>query len=67
MLRNRCASTRPTAISTVLNEVLSLNAQEYGIVVNADAELYVLNEVLSLNAQEYAEQRMNSAAPSSPQ
>ena len=35
-----------------LNEVLSLNAQEYDAVTNAHWQFVVLNEVLSLNAQE---------------
>ena len=36
----------------VLNEVLSLNAQEYGRASLGATRLVLLNEVLSLNAQE---------------
>ena len=39
-------------VATLLNEVLSLNAQEFGGEVTALEEFYILNEVLSLNAQE---------------
>ena len=38
-------------IFSILNEVLSLNAQESRLTMLADA-MEVLNEVLSLNAQE---------------
>ncbi len=38
----------------ILNEVLSLNAQEYQELSRILESLAVLNEVLSLNAQEYA-------------
>ena len=36
-----------------LNEVLSLNAQEFLLVISVPTPLPLLNEVLSLNAQEY--------------
>ena len=50
MLRNtsRRSESWPRSF---LNEVLSLNAQEY-LVVNKSANNFILNEVLSLNAQE---------------
>ena len=41
----------------VLNEVLSLNAQESVRRPHATAKLIFLNEVLSLNAQEYFDAR----------
>ena len=52
MLRNR--SDRCTGSNTrdVLNEVLSLNAQEW-IMVPVSTTTTLLNEVLSLNAQEF--------------
>ena len=52
MLRNarRC---RPTLSANFLNEVLSLNAQEFKIGDKAKICGWLLNEVLSLNAQEY--------------
>ena len=37
----------------LLNEVLSLNAQEYTLADMLDGLVSILNEVLSLNAQEY--------------
>ena len=37
---------------SVLNEVLSLNAQEFPLIIPNMAVLGLLNEVLSLNAQE---------------
>ena len=39
-------------VKWVLNEVLSLNAQESAIGAVANQMSYILNEVLSLNAQE---------------
>ena len=39
-------------INIILNEVLSLNAQESGVVFNYAVNMSILNEVLSLNAQE---------------
>ena len=43
-----------TATISLLNEVLSLNAQEYmRFVVSSAAGMAFLNEVLSLNAQEF--------------
>ena len=53
MLRNdgACPSARPDC--NVLNEVLSLNAQESGSMLrHASFHCSLLNEVLSLNAQE---------------
>ena len=37
----------------ILNEVLSLNAQEYTALIGASMPALILNEVLSLNAQEF--------------
>ena len=50
MLRNRWALSRMTRVP-FLNEVLSLNAQEFHIHQRCGQALF-LNEVLSLNAQE---------------
>ena len=52
MLRNYWANSARVAWASVLNEVLSLNAQESGVVTGIKAGSSVLNEVLSLNAQE---------------
>ena len=38
---------------SVLNEVLSLNAQEFECASDSSRHYGILNEVLSLNAQEY--------------
>ena len=51
MLRNRDAPYCPTS-STLLNEVLSLNAQESIPRSLSTSRRRILNEVLSLNAQE---------------
>ena len=53
MLRNYIRPLHRHPAILVLNEVLSLNAQELLSVIGADAQfLHLLNEVLSLNAQE---------------
>ena len=52
MLRNRCCRPVPIPCS-FLNEVLSLNAQEFLFSSCAASAFAILNEVLSLNAQEY--------------
>ena len=52
MLRNRRIPVQNFTLS-VLNEVLSLNAQEYYRVTETGELEVVLNEVLSLNAQEF--------------
>ena len=54
MLRNTSGTAAdPTVPSGILNEVLSLNAQEYFIALLwMQAGGLLLNEVLSLNAQE---------------
>ena len=52
MLRNASRTPRSPPAGTVLNEVLSLNAQESRILILIIVPLSVLNEVLSLNAQE---------------
>ena len=52
MLRNCSGPVRACSFSDVLNEVLSLNAQEYPRNRTAGKHCRFLNEVLSLNAQE---------------
>ena len=52
MLRNLIAGSRLTRYC-LLNEVLSLNAQELSFCGADDAFAFLLNEVLSLNAQEF--------------
>ena len=41
-----------------LNEVLSLNAQEFSSQDEAGSSCVLLNEVLSLNAQEFVERKL---------
>ena len=54
MLRNRVIVGAKMQLVVVLNEVLSLNAQESGSHRSYRHQPWsVLNEVLSLNAQEY--------------
>ena len=43
---------RNRPINNILNEVLSLNAQEFTKSIPRSESAYILNEVLSLNAQE---------------
>ena len=65
MLRN-IYTTVPLHLPDVLNEVLSLNAQELSIQSALHVNLTILNEVLSLNAQESVwqqSQALNSQAP----
>ena len=52
MLRNECDCLIPCAQVNILNEVLSLNAQEYAKGPYSQVKEWFLNEVLSLNAQE---------------
>ena len=52
MLRNTYIDERETKDCELLNEVLSLNAQELGVRRPVVRALAFLNEVLSLNAQE---------------
>ena len=52
MLRNRQRPEGWPPPCRLLNEVLSLNAQESGYVLLSLVFRFVLNEVLSLNAQE---------------
>ena len=52
MLRNHNGSNRDAGLRAVLNEVLSLNAQEWPQAPSRTRRPNVLNEVLSLNAQE---------------
>ena len=51
MLRNQCNATT-CGRNGFLNEVLSLNAQEYDTPLKKYTLCVFLNEVLSLNAQE---------------
>ena len=51
MLRN-FATSKPTVQANILNEVLSLNAQEFHLLAGMPVCYIFLNEVLSLNAQE---------------
>ena len=53
MLRNSDVASCPV-FSDVLNEVLSLNAQESQKLTRVPRRTRLLNEVLSLNAQEFA-------------
>ena len=52
MLRNLWNVSSPPISWSILNEVLSLNAQECVTTANTNATAALLNEVLSLNAQE---------------
>ena len=51
MLRNKTLQAL-NAQDMILNEVLSLNAQEFLLLMTARPRRKFLNEVLSLNAQE---------------
>ena len=53
MLRNGRSSGRICQFAGFLNEVLSLNAQEYELAAPSGVRYLLLNEVLSLNAQEF--------------
>ena len=53
MLRNKIKGITGGAALAVLNEVLSLNAQESRRRLKATSLTALLNEVLSLNAQEW--------------
>ena len=53
MLRNSAESVTLPDTLTILNEVLSLNAQEFVRHIPTHIRSTFLNEVLSLNAQEY--------------
>ena len=52
MLRNCIAGVYTLSLLSVLNEVLSLNAQELSQLWDSVTQTLILNEVLSLNAQE---------------
>ena len=52
MLRNQAVMRQIMRFVFVLNEVLSLNAQEWRVAFLRTPILCFLNEVLSLNAQE---------------
>ena len=52
MLRNIIKFARAVRFVFLLNEVLSLNAQEFAFVLLVLSAVAFLNEVLSLNAQE---------------
>ena len=54
MLRNCAVAPSGHSAVALLNEVLSLNAQEFDHVAVNRPRIVVLNEVLSLNAQECA-------------
>ena len=54
MLRNVTTIALPVSKPSVLNEVLSLNAQEYIRELHSLLVGQILNEVLSLNAQEFS-------------
>ena len=49
--------------ANLLNEVLSLNAQEFHSVNHAPVRTFILNEVLSLNAQEFVELEVRGDDP----
>ena len=67
MLRN-CARLVGVDEYAVLNEVLSLNAQEFGDSSRRiDTVIGVLNEVLSLNAQESLDRGKDTRALCYPQ
>ena len=53
MLRNIRILETEHNVTYLLNEVLSLNAQEYRQAYKIPRHTLVLNEVLSLNAQEF--------------
>ena len=54
MLRNLSGARPISPAYSILNEVLSLNAQEFvKLRLDFRVMLMILNEVLSLNAQEY--------------
>ena len=52
MLRNFGPADLAVPVFALLNEVLSLNAQELNSIYDVLVYFVVLNEVLSLNAQE---------------
>ena len=52
MLRNTSQRPFMRAFTSLLNEVLSLNAQEFDAIGIQGGTRMILNEVLSLNAQE---------------
>ena len=52
MLRNPCKCRSAMMCWLILNEVLSLNAQEFQPFAQRNRRNCLLNEVLSLNAQE---------------
>ena len=58
---------RPDSRGSVLNEVLSLNAQECVISFWKRMAISVLNEVLSLNAQESHLPQLGGVNPRTPQ
>ena len=59
MLRNRLRAGDDRLLAVLLNEVLSLNAQEFTPMKVAIAGNAILNEVLSLNAQEFSGSEAN--------
>ena len=67
MLRNETRIHQSVAGLPLLNEVLSLNAQEFARVLFLCFVLLVLNEVLSLNAQESVSTNWNAPELADPQ
>ena len=59
MLRNIRILETEHNVTYLLNEVLSLNAQEYRQAYKIPRHTLVLNEVLSLNAQEFSTRTKN--------
>ena len=55
------------SVRLFLNEVLSLNAQEFVILIPAPLLSWLLNEVLSLNAQESGEENKYLLPDEAPQ
>ena len=51
-------------VPVLLNEVLSLNAQEFGLHMKEVRGFFFLNEVLSLNAQEFSTVNVTGAGTS---
>ena len=65
MLRN-LNITSQADMCLILNEVLSLNAQECTLDMTDGAPRHLLNEVLSLNAQEFR-RKHDTKSPVAPQ
>ena len=61
MLRNVPGRRRSRLCGLFLNEVLSLNAQEFRLFLLREVHTVLLNEVLSLNAQEFGQGKASYA------